>query len=189
MAFTFAAVFLQALAGPLPARACSCVMPMPTIGEAATQPGTVVLAGVIGPQQPDRTPVQVDTWFSGPGVQEIVWMSFGSQMTTSCDPVVNVGERRLLVLSRQDEQLYSYNPCVQAGVIGTPEGDAALAEAQELFGGQPIATPAPTPPPQIGDTPGLDAARVYVIGAVGVGVLLLVGVLLFATLRRRRPSD
>jgi hypothetical protein len=189
LAVTLGALMLQALAGPLPARACSCVMPMPSLEEAASQPGAIVVAGVIGPQQPDRTPVQVDTWFSGPAPQELVWMSFGSQMATSCDPSVSVGERRLLVLTRQDEQLFAYNPCVQAGVIGTPEGDAALEQAQALFGGQPIATPTPTPPPRIGDTPGMDAARLYVVGAVGIGVLLLVGVVLFATLRRRRAND
>lgn len=189
LALTFAAVFVQALAGPGRALACSCVMPMPTIAEAATQPGTVVVAGIIGPQQPEQTPLQVDTWFFGGAPQPVIWMSFGSRMMTSCDPFVEVGERRLMVLFRQDGGLFSYNPCVQSGVIGTPEGDAALATAQELFGGEPIATPVPTPPPQIGDTPGLDAARLYVIGAVGAGVLLLAAVVLIAMLRRRRPSD
>lgn len=189
LVMTFAAVFMQSLAAPGRALACSCVMPMPTIADMATEPGTVVVAGSIGPQQPERTPVEVDTWFHGGAPAPVIWLSFGSQMTTSCDPSVNVGERRLLVLSRVDEQLYSYNPCVQAGVIGTPDGDAALAAAEQLFGGQLMPTPEPTEPPNIGETPGLDAARLYVVGAIGAAVLLLAGVVLFAMLRRRRTDE
>lgn len=142
------AAFAQALAGPLPVRACSCMEPMPGLAAVASEPNVVILAGTIGPQQPERTPVHVDTWFHGPGLTEVVWLSFGSQMTTSCDPFVTEGERRLMVVQRQDDGLFSYWPCAPAGVIGTEAGDAALAEAEALFSVEPSPTPPPTDPPE-----------------------------------------
>jgi hypothetical protein len=186
---TFVAVFAQALAGPLPALACSCITPMPTMAEVAREPGTVVLAGVVGRQLPDRTPVAVDTWFFGGEATDVVWLSFGSGGMTSCDPVVTAGERRLLVLYRQDTGMYSVNPCVESGVIGTPSGDEALATAQELFGGAPPPTPAPTDPPAVppSQPTAIDPSWLYV-GAIVGGALLFFGLIALIAIKRR-PAD
>lgn len=188
IALTFMAVFVQALAGPGRALACSCMEPMPTLADVAQEPNTVVIAGTIGPQQPERTPVEVDTWFHGPGPTNIVWLSFGTQMMTSCDPVVTAGERRLMVLHRDPQGVFTVNPCVTSGVIGTDAGDAALAEANALFA---AATPPPVeptePPPVVAPPPTeVDAARIYVVGAI-VAALLVFAVVGFVALRRR-PS-
>jgi hypothetical protein len=187
-ALTFAAAFFQALAGPLPAFACSCMAPLPTIAEVAQDPNTVVIAGVIGQQLPDRTPVAVDTWFWGPAPTDVVWLSFGNGQMTSCDPFVTVGERRLLVLSRSDANLFSVNPCVASGVIGEPGGDEALAEAQTLFGGSAPPTPAPTEPPAVpAPTPAaLDPTWLYVAAVIGGAGLIFAVMALLAV--RRRPS-
>jgi hypothetical protein len=187
IALTLAAFFAQSIYGPGRALACSCIQPMPTLEQVAADPGTVVVAGTIGPQAAERTPVQVDSWFLGANPQPLIWLSFGKELMTSCDPVVTEGERRLLVLSRHDENLYGVNPCVaESGVIGTEAGDAALAAANRLWGeGAALPTPEPTPPPQIVDTPGLDTARLYIVGAVGAGVLVFAAVILLALLRRR----
>jgi hypothetical protein len=187
-ALTFVAVFVQALAGPLPAFACSCMAPMPTIAEVAQDPGTVIVAGVVQQQFPERTAVVVDTWFVGAQPVDTVWLGFGSQMMSSCDPFVTMGERRLLVMSRQAADLFTVNPCVQSGVIGTPAGDEALAAAVELFGGSTPPTPAPTEPPESPPPAptGLDPSWLYVAAVVGGAGLIFVVVTLLAI--RRRPT-
>lgn len=188
LALTFMAVFVQALAGPGRALACSCMTPMPTIEEVAREPNTVVLAGVVGPQQPDRTPISVDTWFWGPGPTDVVWLGFGSQMLSSCDPFVTVGERRLMVLYRDETGSFSVNPCVESGVIGTEAGDAAMSSAMELFGGVAPPTEEPTEPPDNSPpaTPAADTGWLYVAAIVGGGGLVLALVVLLAL--RRRPA-
>ena len=194
------AAFAQALAGPLPALACSCMEPLPGMDSVASQPDTVVLVGTIGQQTPERTPVAVDTWFHGPGISDVVWLSFGTQAMTSCDPFVTPGERRLLVLHRQEDGTFGYSPCVASGVIGTPAGDEAFAEATELFVEAPVrATPeptgptGPTGPPEPTEqpatpTPAPDGAAqgwVFVAGALGAALLIFGAVALFAL--RRQP--
>ena len=85
--------------------------------------------------------------------------------------------------------MYSVNPCVESGLIGTEQGDAALATAAELFGqGQPPPVVEPTdPPPVVQPEPaGIDAARWYIVAVIGAAVLLF-AIVGFVALRRR-PS-
>jgi hypothetical protein len=180
------AAFAQALAGPLPARACSCAAPLPSLARVAGDPGVVVLVGTIGQQQAERTPGAVETWFNGPGANDVVWLNFGRQMMSSCDPFVTAGEKRIMVLHPIGDGAYGVNPCVVSGVIGTADGDAALAEAEALFAGQP-------PPPGATDPPALPGAPtgassdgwLMVGGVVGVAGLILVGVALLSVRRRQ----
>jgi hypothetical protein len=186
-ALVLAALVIQSLS-PLPARACSCAE-IASIARAASKPGVAVVAGTVGRQLPDRTPIAVDTWFHGSQAADVIWLNFGSQGQTSCDPFVTSGERRLLVVHRQQENLYSVDPCVASGVIGTEPGDAALAEAVEVFGGGATAPPGSTDPPISPRPPTTDPAAgwVYVVGALGAAALLFAVVALVG-LRRRRPS-
>ena len=113
-------------------------------------------------------------------------LNFGNQMVSSCDPSMTPGERRLMVLHRQEDGTFSYSPCVATGVIGTEEGDAALAEATELFAGEAPPTPEPTPPPQA-PTPEpepADTSWLFIGGALGAAVLVFGGVA-FLSLRRK----
>lgn len=181
------AAFAQSLAAPLPAMACSCVAPLPSIERVAADPNVVVIAGTIGQQLPDRTPVAVDTWFHGSGPSDVVWLSFGSQSMSSCDPFVSPGERWLMVLHRQDEGIFSYSPCVVSGAIGTDSGDEALAQATEIFAGQMTPPPGPTEPPISPRPPTTDPAGgwVYIVGALGAAALVFAVVALVG-LRRRQ---
>jgi hypothetical protein len=65
-AIAFIAVWAQALAGPWPARACTCG-PTEALAELASQPGIVILTGTIGVQQANRIPVAVEAWYHGNG--------------------------------------------------------------------------------------------------------------------------
>ena len=185
-ALTFLAITAQALYDPRPAFACSCITPLPSLAQVASEPNTVIVAGTVAQQFPERTSVTIDTWFWGAAPVDTAWLSFGSQMTTSCDPFVTVGERRLLVMSRQEADLFSVNPCVQSGVIGTPDGDAALAAAEALFEEVAPPTPSPTAPPESPPPATIDPGWLYVGGVVGGATLLLLAIALIAI--RRRPT-
>jgi hypothetical protein len=179
----------QGLGGPLPALACSCAAPLPSMARVAAEPNTVIVVGTIGRQLADRTPVAVDTWFHGPGASEVIWLGFGSQAMSSCDPFVTAGERRLLVLFRQEGMgTFGFSPCVASGVIGTEAGDEALAEATELFGAGPSPPPGPTEPPVSPRPPPGDpgAGWLFVVGALGAAALIFAVVALLG-LRRRQP--
>jgi hypothetical protein len=189
MAIVLAAsgMVLQSLAGPLPALACSCAEPLPSMARAAAEPNTAVVLGTIGEQLPEQTPVAVETWFHGPGFSDVIWLNFGSQSMTSCDPFVTRGERRLLVLFRQaDTGTFGVNPCVSSGVIGTDAGDEALAQAIELFGSNPTPPPGSTEPPVSPRPPAGDpgAGWLFVVGALGAAAVIFALVAL-AGLRRR----
>ncbi|CAN5668127.1 hypothetical protein BH23CHL7_BH23CHL7_13060 [soil metagenome] len=182
-----AAAFGQALAGPLPARACSCMEPLPSLARVASEPGVVVLVGTIGQQQPERTPVAVERWFNGPGMTEVVWLNFGRQAMTSCDPFVTAGEKRMMVLHANEDGTYGVNPCVVSGVVGTESGDTAVAEAEALFAVQPTPSPAATDPPatpgpSVGDT---GAGWLMVGGVLGAAALVFASVVLLSVRRRR----
>ncbi|HVM29357.1 MAG TPA: hypothetical protein VM305_01110 [Candidatus Limnocylindrales bacterium] len=194
------AVLAQSFVAPLPGLACSCVAPLPSLAEVAREENTVIVVGTIGQQLPDRTPVAVDTWFHGPGATDVVWLGFGSQSMSSCDPFVSPGERRLLVLFRQEQGgTHGYNPCVASGVIGTEAGDEALAQAVELFGAAPT-PPEPPEPPEATEppeptqpplsprpTPGDPGAGWLFVAGTLAATALIFAVVAIAGLRRRRP--
>jgi hypothetical protein len=189
-ALAMGALFLQSLSAPLPALACSCIDPLPSLARVAAEPNVAIIAGTVGAQQPERTPITVDTWFHGPGVTDVVWLNFGSQMMTSCDPVMTAGERRLMVISANGDGTFSYSPCAPAGVIGTDSGDKALAEAVALFAAEP--TPPPTQPPELPRPNEPEAspagmAWLLVAATLAAGAVVLGGVALYAV-RRRRPG-
>jgi len=123
------------------------------------------------------------------GVTDVVWLNFGSQAMTSCDPFVTAGEKRLMVLHPNGDGTYSVNPCVASGVIGTEAGDAALAEAQALFVAQPTPGPSPSDPPAAPQPlpDGADGGWLMVLGVLGVATLAFAAVVLIAT--RRRGAD
>jgi hypothetical protein len=189
LVLALAAGFAQALAGPLPVRACSCMEPLPGLARVAADPATVIVAGTIGQQLAEQTQLVVDTWFHGAGMTDVLWLSFGSQMLSSCDPFVTPGERRLMVLHRQDGGLYSVNPCVSSGVIGEEGGDAALAEAEALFLTDVPATPQPPSPTEPPDSPspsGPGDGWLFVAGTLGAAAVLF-AVLALLGMRSRRP--
>jgi hypothetical protein len=185
------AAFAQALGGPLPARACSCIHPLPTMARVVSEnPASVVLVGTIGRQQAERTPVAVEAWYHGPGVTDLVGLNFGNQGMTSCDPFVTAGEKRLMVLHRNEDGSFGVNPCVASGVIGTEAGNAALEEAEALFAApQPPPTAPPSEPPTAPTEPAgaADLGWVMVASVLGVALLLFVAVALVAV-RRRQPD-
>jgi hypothetical protein len=183
IAFLSSLLWLTAAA---PTFACSCVQPEPMAAYAT--PDNAVFSGTTGPSDARGVPVRVAQWFSGPGAAAIVYLSaasFGGESSCGTSApaagtewiwVTFVGERGDLMTGL----------CNPHGLLGTPEGDALLADATKTFGGvsppgvtatDPPETPAETPPvpPELGGA--------IVLGTVGLAGAVLLGVVLFA--RRR----
>jgi len=177
-----------------PTFACSCVQPEPMAAYATAD--NAVFSGTAGPSDARGVPVRVGQWFSGPGAAAIVYLSADSfSGESSCGTgapaagtewiwVTFVGERGDLMTGL----------CNPHGQLGTPEGDALLADATKTFGG--IAPPGATatdPPAAAPETPaetppvGSELGGAIVLGTVGLAGALLLGVVLFA--RRRVDTD
>lgn len=185
---TLSAVFAQAVMFPGRALACSCAGPPPPLAEIAAADNVAIVAGTVGGALTDRTPVAVDAWFHGAAPAEVVWLSGGTQMASSCDIFMSPGEQRLFVLYGQPEGIYSANSCSPSGVIGTAEGDALVAEAIQAFGqpqAPPTAEPEAEPPAAPPNQPVAGGGGLLWVGAgVGLAVLLFGSVVLVARLRR-----
>jgi hypothetical protein len=187
IAFLSSLLWLTAAA---PTFACSCVQPEPMAAYATAD--NAVFSGTAGPSDARGVPVRVGQWFSGPGAAPIVYLSaasFGGESSCGTNAptagtqwiwVTFVGERGDLMTGL----------CNPHGQLGTPEGDALLADATKTFGGvaPPDATEsdppeaAPQPPPET-PSPRTELGGVILLGTVGLGGVLLLGVVLFA--RRR----
>lgn len=182
---TLAAVSYQAVELPRPVLACSCVAPLPSLADFAHDSEVSIVVGTVGRALPDRTPVAVESWFRGPNPSDVVWLAGGAETISSCEIFMAAGEQRLLVLHQGENGFYSSSSCVPNGLIGTPDGNALLAEATAIFGApQAPPTPAPELPASIDLAPWLGGLG-WVAATVGVGAVVLLAV---AFLGRRRPS-
>ncbi len=190
LVFAFVTYAYQAVQIPGRVLACSCIAPLPTLAEVARNEGTSLVVATVGRALPDRTPISVEGWFVGGPLEDVVWLSGGTQMMTSCDLFMAAGERRLLVLSRGEQGLYSTNSCAPSGILGTADGDALLATAIDAFG-DPKVPVAPEPEPESESptttepSPWLGGGLAWVGAAFGVGTLIFGAIVLLA---RRRPS-
>ena len=196
MAFLLTAPWLTAAR---PTFACSCVQPQPM---AAYGTGDyAVFSGTTGPSDARGVPVRVAQWFSGPGPAAIVYLaasSFGNSAAcgTQLPPA---GTDWIWVASIQAGSDPVTGLCNPHGQIGTPEGDALVADAVSAFGGaavtdppavatqspaasatDPPAAPAPTPA-----TPA-DPGMAILLATVGLGLVVLLGAVVVA---RRRSGE
>ena len=176
------AVWLMA-AGPTVA--CSCAMPGP-MQEYAT-PDNAIFSGTAGIKDARGVPVEVATWYSGRGAAPVVYLaasSFGdgsSCGTTAPTP----GTSWIWVTWLGDGGDPVTGLCSPAAQLGTPEGDAMVAEATRTFGGTPYAQatdpPGPAPSPLVpeGSEPAI------VVGTIGLGLAIFAGAVLLARRRSR----
>ena len=169
-----------------PTVACSCAMPGALREYATTD--NAIFSGTAGLKDGRGVPVEVDTWFIGNGAAPVVYLaasSFGdgaSCGTTAPTP----GTRWIWVAwldgGRGDPITGLCSPHAQ---LGTPEGDAMLAEATREFGGTPFAEatdppePAPSPVVPEGSEPAI------LVATIGLGLALFAGAVLFARRRSR----
>ena len=190
LALLAASYFGHAVVDPEPVFACYCTRAA-TIAETVATNEVTVIAGTIGAALADRTAIGVDTWFHGVEPASVVWVRGGRNTFTSCDEFIGGGERWLLVLwggatAPGANGLYSTSMCERNGRIGTAEGDAALAEANELFANAAASPSAPHAPPSM-----IELSRWVGPGLVWVMIVGLVALAMFAAIwvvARRRST-
>jgi hypothetical protein len=148
-----------------------------------------VFSGTAGPGDARGVPVRVGRWFSGPGAAAIVYLSAasfgdGSSCGTNAPPA---GTEWIWVTyipeGAGDLQSGLCSPHAQ---LGTPEGDAMLADATTTFGGVIPPGAEPTQPPEAAPPAVVppEAGVPIVLATVGLGVVVLLGAVFVA---RRRP--
>jgi hypothetical protein len=122
--------------------ACSCMMPGP-IAEVANDPTAIVVAGTVGAHAPGGLTFQVERWYFGASPAPILTMVPGDG--ASCGLPLQPGERLIAVAQRDEQGLVHPSICSHYGLVGTPEGQALMAEAERAFGPGPSnADPPPT---------------------------------------------
>jgi hypothetical protein len=189
-----ALVLAIGIVGGLPGRsvACSC-MPSVSLAEAAARsPDLAVFVGTVTAFQPDATTggglatIEVEGTFRGPALPQAMLARSGNG--ADCGLMVAVGERRLFTARADEQGTWSPGICDPQGLLGTPDGDAMLAEAEATFGPlQAVAAPPPITSPE-GSSGGPDPV---VTAAVAVAaVILAVGLVggAISLVRRRRPG-
>jgi hypothetical protein len=182
---TFCAVVIQAVEFPHSVAACYCETQ--PFAESAADDDATVVSGSVAQELGDRTRIVVDAWFHGPFPTDVIWVRQGSGSRSSCDLNIAWGQRRVFVLfggprAPGANGLYSTSLCDPGGVVGTPEGDAVLAQAVQIFG-EPLplaAAPATTTRPAADD--GLAYAAIATVLAV-----LMFGAIALVARRRAQP--
>jgi hypothetical protein len=157
--------------------ACSCAMPGP-LADVANEPAALVVAGTVGPRVADGFAFQVERWYFGASPSPVLTMVPGDG--ASCGIPLQSGERLIAVAYRDEQGLAHPSICSHYGQVGTPEGQALMAEAERTFG------PGPTmgEPPSPVDEGGVPWPILAGGGVALAGVVLLGGFLVL----RRRPE-
>jgi len=188
LAFLSTALWLAA-AGPT--FACSCVQPGP-MAEYATA-DHAIFSGTVGPSDARGVPVRVAQWFSGKGAAPLVYLSAQSftgeaSCGTSLPPAGTIWIWVTFLPEHGGDPVTGL--CNPHGQLGTPEGDALLADATATYGGiAPPGAAATDPPEAAPGSPAVpaEAGVPILLGTVGLAFALMFGVVLLAR-RRVRPD-
>lgn len=181
--------------GALPGRsvACSC-MPAVSFAEAVAQsPDLAVFVGTVTALQPDAAAggglatIEVEGMFRGPALPPAIIARSGNG--ADCGLMMTVGERRLFTARVDEQGTWSPGICDPQALLGTPEGDAALAEAEAAFGPlQPTASAPPLTSPEAPEaSPDPVVAAVFAVGGLLLAVVVA-GVVIALVRRRRAPE-
>jgi hypothetical protein len=182
-----------------PTFACSCVAPEPLAAYSTTD--YAIFSGTTGPSDARGVPVRVENWFSGPGPAPIVYLaasSFGDSASCGTNLPAAGTDWIWVAYLPEDGGDPGTGLCNPHAQLGTPEGDAMLADAISTFGGGPTTDPpaaatdppgttATDPPTTVREEPvaAVDSGVLIVVATVGLAVVVLLGAVLIA---RRRPG-
>lgn len=160
--------------------ACSCAQP-PSLKVAVDERGSAVFVGRAVARTGDTVSFAVERWYAGMGAAPIIQVMAGQGGMCGLD--VQPGEHLVLTASRDDNGRFNPSICSPYALVGSPEANALLAEAEATFGPGQAFVGDPDPGPA-----GQSWVPLAAIGAAGVtlgGLALAATVLL---LRRRGRS-
>jgi hypothetical protein len=190
-----ALVLAVGIVGGLPQRcvACSCMQPLPLAEASAQSPDLAIFVGTVTGLQPDAATggglamIEIEGTFRGPALPPAIVARSGNG--ADCGLPVTVGERRLFTARVDEQGTWSPGICDPQALLGTPDGDAVLAEAEAAFGPlQDTASPPPLVSPE-SDSAGPDPVVAGV--AVAAGLILATVVIggVVTIIRRRRTRE
>jgi hypothetical protein len=135
---------------PRPAAACSCVAPIDSLEMVAQDPGASIFTATTGPTIGDQMQVLVTRWFAGEPISGIaaVEILLGDSAMCGMSPLP-AGREYLFQTYPSESARYSLSGCSPQGDLATPDGQALLARAIELYGagaGAPTEGPTPAAP-------------------------------------------
>jgi hypothetical protein len=135
---------------PRPAAACSCVAPIDSLEMVAQDPGASIFTATTGPTIADQMQVLVTRWFAGQPISGIaaVEILLGDSAMCGMSPLP-AGREYLFQTYPSESARYSLSGCSPQGDLATPDGQALLARAIELYGPpavEPTESPAPVAP-------------------------------------------
>lgn len=179
---------------PRPAAACSCVAPIDALELVAQDPGASIFTATTGPTIGDEMQVLVTRWFAGQPISGLaaVEIHLGDGASCGMNPLP-AGHGYLFMTYPSETARLALSLCSPHGDLATPDGQALLARAIELYGpGVAPPTDAPAPAePSVHPTP---AGLVETIMGAAVPVAVLVAFALgliagLALILRRRRGD
>ena len=172
-----------AVALPRVALACSCVQPESLGVIVSRDPAIAVFAGTAGATERNRTPFSVERWFAGPGPAPVVALvpatidlGDGTIGASSCGLDLPAGSRWILAAPRNPDGTFGPSLCLPHAEVGTAEGAALLAEAEQAFGpgtvpaAPPLASPPAAPGPAAPGDP-LPLLLAALLGALAAAAL------------------
>ncbi len=189
LALTFAATVR--LAVPPVTVACSCAMNEAPMRDAATDPTASVFTGIAGPSEAAGVQVKITRWFHGAvppsGIAVLDPAGFIDPMGGSCGThAPDQGTEWIFVAGRNEIGRYAVSMCSTHAPLGAAEGQALLADAQDVFGAPAVPAPPVADQNDIDTTSLLDAVLPFLLG--GLFAVGLVGGL-FGILGRRGRDD
>lgn len=176
------------LAVPRITVACSCVDPATILTMSADDPSSVVFTGETGPAVGTAMPVSVTGWYGSPAPTDVVMLDVQGGDSASCgmNPPPAGNEYLFGAYEASPGQL-AINACSLVADLGTPEGQALQAQADQVLGD-------PYPPPEAAPSAPPDASLSAQLGEkipLIVVLLFAVGFLagIYVILRRRQPTE
>jgi hypothetical protein len=173
----------------VPCAACSCAAPASLAEAVVRSPDLAVFVGKVVALEGDATTgggvatVAVDGRFRGPILPPTIRARYGGG--GDCTIGMALHERRLFTARLDEGGVWFPALCEPQGVLGTPEGDALLAEALSAFGPS-----LPVSGPPIVDSSGPDLVVIAAAAAIVlvIGLVLVVGVTAVARRSRREAG-
>lgn len=191
-----ALVVVGHLSIPRPVVACSCVAPIDALDMAGQDQESTVFTATTGITVGDQMQVLVTRWFRGQPISGLatVQLHLGDGASCGMSPLP-AGRAYLFMTYPSETSKHALSSCSPQGDLGTPDGQALLARAVELYGtgvAPPTATaPESTAPPDAYGDPTVIGAIASVAGSIAPLALVIafaVGLLGgVALILRRRP--
>ena len=169
--------------------ACSCAAPDETIKMLEGEPRLALFTGEAAPAVGADLPVAVSTWYRGPAAADVVVLKVAAGDGASCGMQPPPPGEYLFLAWQDDDGRLGIGLCSLYADLDTPEGQAYLATAEELYGEAAVPiTPEPSPPAAPTEPTNVAADLALVLAPAAIVSLFAIGIVGGALLILRSRS-